>query len=547
MRRGRSQVLFKYLPECVVDHADTQTIAIVTKWNTKSLENFNKTRIVAELGRRLSRYPKKRTYPQSIASDEFIFLKPLSIEVELFPLTLLCKKCKKAYSFDNIGDFRRAFRRSNYSCTQKGCGGKLEQMDLIHYHKCGKIQSLKVRKCPNHGFENIVLVKNGSDQPGNWRWHCAICNMDTGIPVEGYCQDCQEKMDTAPFRKSQVFYPHSFTLINTAGFSESRYYSDIGSYKLLLAAYLGLVDTDNLEKLMESSKENAKAEEYKKISEKLRKKGIPEELVNEMIAEVRKTFGEDDSFTIRTQALKSIEAKVPLPEDQLRTIGMAIQEFRETIGLAGIKTISNILKEAQDRRDPNWSKIALFPKRLENIGVLNAYVVSDLPILSAVYGYSRVTAHPSECVLRSFVDMGYPGKTPVYINATETEGIILEFDRGKILKWLKLNGVIQSIPILDDEPANRSWFLNNIDPSAIPIFEEVSSSFPITKIVYKLLHSMSHVLLRTAAGLSGLDKDSLGEIILPNIPAILIYANNIHDYQIGGIHTLFESSNHPLD
>jgi hypothetical protein len=538
MKRGKSQVLFRYLPECVIDHSDTQTIAKITKWNTKQLENFNKTRIVAELGRRLNRYPRKRIYPNNISSDAFVFLEPTSIEAELFPLTFICKKCRKAYSFNSIENFSRTFQHSNYACIQSGCGGRLEQMDLVNYHKCGKIESPKVQRCPEHGYERIVLEKNSSDQPGSWRWHCAVCNRDIAAPTEAFCQDCQKRMDTAPFRKSQVFYPHSFTLINTSGFSESRHYKDIGSYKLLLAVHLGIADAGELRELLESTQESARTEEYHRIREKLRKKGTSEEL----IAELLETLSEDDGFARRLQALDSVEAAVPLAEDRLRALGMVIQEYQETINLTGVKTIDATLREAQDRRDPSWSKIELFPERLSNIGVLNAYAVSDLPIMSAVYGYSRVTADPSECTLRCFTDWNYPGKTPIFINSSETEGIILEFDRRKILKWLSLNGIIQSVPEMDNEIAIRSWFLKEIDPDLIPIYDEIPDLYPVTKMVYKLIHSISHMLLRTAAGLAGLDKDSLGEIVMPNIPAVIIYANNIHDFQIGGMHTLFESS-----
>lgn len=537
MRRGKSQVLFRYLPECTVDLSDSQTIARIAKWNTKQLA-INKTRIVAELKRRLNRYPSRRIYPDNLASDAFIFLEPFSIEAELFPLTFKCKKCRKAYSFESIENFGRAFQNSNYTCVHQGCGGRLEQMDLVNYHKCGKIESPKVHRCQDHGYEKIVLEKNGSDQPRNWRWHCEVCNRDIDAPTEAFCQVCGERMDTAPFRKSQVFYPHSFILINTAGFSESGHYNDIGSYKLLLAAHLGIVDANELGGLLESTKKNAKAEEYIKIREKFRAKGYSEE----QIAEILETLSQDDSFARRLQALDAVVAAVPLPDERLQALGMAMQEYQESINLAGVKTIGDILREAQARKDPSWSKIKLFPERFANIGVLNAYAVSDLPILSAVFGYSRVTAKPSECTLRSFTDTSYPDKTPIFVNSSETEGIILEFDRSKIMKWLLANDIIKSAPEMDNDIAIRSWFLKEIDSDVIPIYDEIPDLHSITKMVYKLIHSISHILLRTGAGLAGLDKDSLGEIVMPNVPAAIIYANNIHDFQIGGMHTLFESS-----
>jgi hypothetical protein len=39
-------------------------------------------------------------------------------------------------------------------------------------------------------------------------------------------------METAPFRKSQVFYPHSISLINTAGFDNPKDYETPDLLKL---------------------------------------------------------------------------------------------------------------------------------------------------------------------------------------------------------------------------------------------------------------------------------------------------------------------------
>ena len=63
----------------------------------------------------------------------------------------------------------------------------------------------------------------------------------------------------------------------------------------------------------------------------------------------------------------------------------------------------------------------------------------------------------------------------------------------------------------------------------------------ITYYVYNLLHSMSHSLLRQAAYLCGLDKNSLSEYILPNIPAIFIYCQNSQGFSLGALFNLFEA------
>jgi hypothetical protein len=48
-----------------------------------------------------------------------------------------------------------------------------------------------------------------------------------------------------------------------------------------------------------------------------------------------------------------------------------------------------------------------------------------------------------------------------------TEGVLFEFDRKKIIQWLLANEVINEgeAPDLDSEEDIKIWFLNNINPA----------------------------------------------------------------------------------
>ena len=64
----------------------------------------------------------------------------------------------------------------------------------------------------------------------------------------------------------------------------------------------------------------------------------------------------------------------------------------------------------------------------------------------------------------------------------------------------------------------------------------------VTKAVYSLLHTISHMLIQSAGVNSGLSKDSLSEIIFPNIPAVFIYSTTIQGITLGSISGLFETN-----
>lgn len=534
MQRGKSQVLFRYLPECVIDHSDTQAIAKISAWNSISSESTNESRLASEILPRLERFGRKRGYPQTPRASSFVFLEPSAIEAELFPLTFICNECGRAYSFDTIERFRNQFMRSRYQCK---CGGGLRQLDLINYHICGKVSSLQVRGCPTHGFEYIVLQTGNSSRISNWRWRCRICGAETG-KVMGWCAECNQPMDTAPFRKSQVFYPHSISLINTKGISSSESYDNSDILRLYLAQYLGIISFEEYIDYQDTARADSRQEEAERIRQNMIQKGLPEELIKELID----TPQGSDRQQRRQEALREVENALTLDDEALIGSVSSLQSFQDAIALPGVKDVNGVLIEAQARDDPNFSRVSQFPSALKRAGIREAYVVNDLPVISAVFGYSRSTTNPGECVLRGFPpDTKYPDKTPIYVNPTETEGIVIVFDRWKILRWLQENGFISDIPNRSDERELKQWFLRNIKTGDIPIYDEIPSVFIKTKLVYTLIHTISHVLLRNGAGLVGLDKDSLAEIIFPEVPAIAIYTNNAHDFQIGGMHTLFET------
>ena len=534
MQRGKSQVLFRYLPECVIDHSDTQAIAKISAWNSIRSESTNESRLASEILHRLERFGRKRGYPQNPRASSFVFLEPSAIEADLFPLTFICNECGKAYSFDSIERFRNQFTRSGYRCT---CGGGLRQLDLINYHICGKVSSLRVRGCPTHGFSHIVLQTGNSSRISNWRWRCKICGVETG-KVMGWCDECNQPMETAPFRKSQVFYPHSISLINTKGISSSESYDNPDTLRLYIAQYLGVISPEEYADYQDTARADSKQEEAERIRQNMIQQGIPEEIIQQVIG----TPSSSDRHQKRQEALQETERGLSLDNDALIAIVSSLQSFQDTIALPGAKEVNRVLSEAQARNDPNLSRIARFPDALKRAGISEAYVVNDLPVISAVFGYSRSTTDPGECVLRGFApDTKYPDKTPIYVNPTETEGIVIVFDRWRILRWLQENEFISEIPNRNDERELKQWFLRNIKTSDIPVYDEISSAFAETKLVYTLIHTISHTLLRKGAGLVGMDKDSLAEIIFPEVPAVAIYTNNAHDFQIGGMHTLFET------
>jgi hypothetical protein len=182
------------------------------------------------------------------------------------------------------------------------------------------------------------------------------------------------------------------------------------------------------------------------------------------------------------------------------------------------------------------------PFLLEKCGISDAFVTESLPLVKAVYGYSRGDPEKKESTLRSFEpNEGFKKRVPLYGCKINTEAIVFELDRLRVIEWLRENDFVG-----DDKPSSeieaRAWFLNNVRIDKVEPFEEIDSREAVTKWVYRLVHTLSHLMLRQAAAFAGRDKNSMGEVLFPNVPAFAIYANSSDEFSLGSMYTLFEYS-----
>lgn len=539
MRRGKNQVLFKYLPGKPVDYNQGNAIALVERWFSHKVDGINKTRVIKEVYHAIRSFKSTRGYPKVANPSSFELLSPVFVEAELFPLTFVCESCGRAYSFGSVQQLNRVLRK--HKCAS--CNGRLTQIDLVYTCECGHLWAPKIAPCKEHSYDKIILNKHGSNSPKDWRWECGICKRETAN-LNNWCPACKtgSQKYPKPFRQTSVFTPHSLTLVNLQNLKEDRIYEDDIFKKLILAKYLNLFakhDTTFDECLEVSPKEDNKLD---KLLSDLKAKNMPQEMINQVLESMNKV--NPDKKGIRDEIIKLVEQSVRPPNGDTSEAALKAYEFMETLSTASSVPLQKIVDAAKRKNHPNLEKIDQFPAKMKKIGVDNAYVLNDLSIVKLVYGFTRGAPENDDKTLNKFTSdkSTEQGKVPIYLNKANTEAILLEFDRWKILKWLQENGVVDKIPEKGDEAGLKAWFLNNIDNDKISAFSEIDSASAKTKMVYKLLHSMSHALLTSGSVECGLDKNSLAELILPSIPAVIIYCSNVQEFQIGGMFTLFENN-----
>lgn len=541
MRRGKSQVLYRYLPGMFADYNKGKCIAIVSSWDSREMSDISKKRVMQKVYRN---FPKFRSVFGFHGLDDlssYEIMTPRGVEVEVFPLTFICSRCGRALQFRDTLQLETWLKSAgSYACPTTGCKGKLMQKGLVYVHTCGFYDGLNITPCKEHGYKHIRFNEKGSKSIGDWRWTCGICGADTSS-LNQLCRQCRKVMYPMPVGASSVFYPHSETMVNLHKLTEKGFIGNEQFYKLVIAKYLGLIEEYDIDELASQKSSDESKEKMETFLEELKQKGMDDEVLK-MTANVYKK-SHPPKLEIKDKAIAHVD-NVLTGNNNVEELALGLFEYMEALKTFNKMSVDELLKKAERENHPNLHIINTFPEQIRKIGAKNAYVIGDLSILNIVYGYTRGSVETKNCVLRAFPeDRGSPGKTPMYANQNDTEGLLIELDRYKILKWLKENNVISNIPC-SKEPDMKTWFLNNVNLDNIDTFNEIPEEDKITKAVYVLVHSMAHALLIKASVQCGLDKDSLGELIFPTIPAIVIYSTN-NRFQLGGMFTLFESKIYP--
>ena len=113
-----------------------------------------------------------------------------------------------------------------------------------------------------------------------------------------------------------------------------------------------------------------------------------------------------------------------------------------------------------------------------------------------------------------------------FLRRFKTEGIVFKLNPGRISEWLISNGIISGD------------FTKGMNPS-LALRTLVQSNEYIEREVYKLLHTFSHLLIQQSSIDTGLDSQSLSEIVYPALFSILIYSTS--NINTGGIEYTFDN------
>lgn len=548
MKRGKNQSLYKYLPETWIDFSvrgkeRKQYIAKVLRWNSEKLDGINAKRLIRTVNESVHSFENQAGstghikpivgFGAELTKDNCDVLTPKASEEErgivaqISPLTFYCKLCNKVYQFSSEEEYQKRRHCTNPECHH----AELAQFRQIYFCKCGYATDRHNPRCPEHGYQYVKWY-------GNFDFVCTKCKRP--IPMQVKCPVCGDMLRPKVALDPAQFFVFSLSLIDLIDEKLENFISetDYGPY-ITFAYWLGLVSKEELDEIIKNGIVSD-PEVYQKVYDKMYQKMLP---LGEVVAAQAAKIAADQQCGNRFNDLvNDLKTKIFTGESDLSSIAERILEYDLVTRLDDVSDLASAVNVARllntNANPEQYAKIA------ERFGIKSARVCDRIPFVSCSYGYTRVESEWKEGVQLHALKEEKNGRKNIYATKLNTEGVLFEFDRKKIIQWLLANGIInaEEAPDLNSEEEIKIWFLNNIKPSLIHPFSTIDeTASKETYYVYRLTHSLSHLLIRAAADIGGLGKDSLSEYIFPGVPAVLIYCQNSQGFNLGSLFNTFEA------
>lgn len=537
--RSKAQALFKYLPGCVVEAKQGIAVSKVSRWIGTEFTPKGEERLLDEIEEIIKRGGYRTVDSKlsgKLSASHFGFYRPKHIEIELFPLTFFISSGEKnAYTYDEF---------ANIDVAQRKLAGRRGwvQSDLVYVSpNSSEIKPFHIVPCPTHKYpnSNMLLIKKTASQRG-WVWHCKKCGWESN--VHGYVGT--ERVEKAePARAAVVFQPQLLQAVNVRDYSGYGCENEAAN-KAVIAKYLGYFGERSFESLFSELSNLRHSEAVAPENLDAVRQNLSQKFTKEQIDSI---FAMMNLSTKQTGISELIEkAKSVVTPDSLDLVAFKLYEYLAAIEAerrnGTLETLDNLISKNAGKETGN--QYEYFKSKLMEIGVKNSYALQKVPLIQIAYGYTRGKLDTTECRLNSFQMEEGEERTPLYANDIETEALVFEFNKDKVAKWLVSNNLLKEWN-MPDETQKKTWFLQNIEPFQTARFPDASGKTPLSYYVLTLLHTISHAMIKKLPSQAGVPTTTVGEIILPNIPAIMLFSNSGDGFNMGELNELYRNRIYP--
>lgn len=551
MRRSKQQIMHRFLPGRTFDFERVATIARVQDIRGNARTDFNLNIVL----RKIEAYAEawESDYRPTLRDDvlrdagNFVLLDPIEVRAELFPRVFWCqnRSCGRIIGYDSQDNLSRRCRQ----CRTES----LVQLRFVKVHQCGEIQPLYPPQC-NHCNTSryMALDTRGSERIANFRWVCRNRGCDTKSQLfAGFCPSCRwpgpdnklREMSIEVHRAGRTYYPHTTVLLNIPN-RDLDAFLGVNGWEFIAAAKLfGLDEVANRAltdfrptKLSGEASESTgglTGSEVDSLTQLLSRGEITAEELAQQIQTLHERRRGEQQSTSSTGIAETLVQRTGVPR---RTWEQAGQEMLEAV----MPLETNISVNLYDEEDQASYQPAISTAR--RLGLSRVALLADFPILTATFGYSRIDYVPNHCRLNPFSPHSeHQGKYPIFVDQVQADALWLSLDPSRVCDWLDRNGYPPTLPAgTEFEMAQRAYFVQLLTDT--PLYETLQNDRPQARMVFGLLHTLSHLWVRQAGLLCGLDSTSLSEYLLPRALTLAIYSNHRSGATIGALTALFEQT-----
>lgn len=423
------------------------------------------------------------------------------VEVEPFPKIWICRLCER------ISD------TPDSSCP---CGATSEkgQLPFVGYHdRCGTLRAPYIPRCPVH---NQVRVRfPGTASGAEIRFSCPICKIETR---KGFgflpCSCGNGTLTFNVHRAASVYTPRSVVIVNPPSREKVKLIAEAGGPPKAFSWVIGGMLARTVDEAP-STKESLKRS--------LLSQGLDQKVVDQMVS--------ISGIAEADQELKVPDEVRAEAEGQAVSVALAMAEARSTI--------NDLIKGTKATSEIGMIYRVQYTASMEASGIHSVDLVDKFPVLNGHYGYTRGPFEPGLSRLMPFRGQRNEGYR-VYAEIGVTEAFFIRLDPKRVARWLAREGHILN-EWTDDRTARLAIITACRDYGKLGD----GQNSPANSLL-ALIHSFSHRLLRITAVFSGVERNSLSELLAPLHLGIFIYAASKGDFVLGGLQSVFEGELHHL-
>ena len=557
MNRGKQQVLFNYLPGKTFDF-EGGTIAQVTNISGRVRDDLNMKILLRRITEDAKAWPNefRPALPDRVLADptRFVLLEPRKVHAELFPKIFWCQN----RSCGQVFDYSSRDRLPDRTCS--ACNrGTLVQLRFVKIHRCGHLEPLSPPFCRSCNC-SMALDTRGSEKISAFRWICRQCNKTRSL-YAGACRACEWpgedknmlNMKIQVHRAGPTFYAHTTTLLNIPDQQLNRLLTLPEEQWSAIAAarFFGMPEASNrplndfgplIQSEQSAQDPGLSGADLTELLSQHDSGNLTAEQMVAQLKTLRETRQQEQQQNAPAAIAQQLEQQTGVRLSTWQTAG---QEMLEAVMPLETGNPRNLFEESS-----NSPVIQTAQQTARRMGLSQLALVTDFPTIVATYGYTRAEfaprknpTDPIQCRLNAFpAQREHDGKLPIYVDEVRADALLLSLNPDRVLRWLEQNGFQpQNLPNgSNSNLARRAYFVQLFDET--PLRQTLDRTRPQARMVFGLLHTLSHLCVRQAALLCGLEHTSLSEYLLPRTLTFAIYCNHRFGATIGALTALFEQS-----